>query len=133
MSKNTGVGETKNLKKPSQTSRGVLVGLKVGFKPHKEYRPISKKPHTSSTGNNKKGVECGVSTGTTPITDKIEKFEDLLTSRQAILMDEASNPLKNEEFVGDYDYEDEVASVDNDMACYLASKRVDFVTQSLLR
>ncbi|GJR63975.1 putative ribonuclease H-like domain-containing protein [Tanacetum coccineum] len=38
------------------------------------------------------------STGTTPITDKIGKFEDLLTSGQAILVDEAGNPLKKVEF-----------------------------------
>ncbi|GJT14717.1 hypothetical protein Tco_0873423 [Tanacetum coccineum] len=34
------------------------------------------------------------STGTTPIIDKIGKFEELLTSGQAILVNEASNPLK---------------------------------------
>ncbi|GKF21358.1 retrotransposon protein, putative, ty1-copia subclass, partial [Tanacetum coccineum] len=31
--KNTGVGEKKTVKKPSQTSRGVPVGPKIGFKP----------------------------------------------------------------------------------------------------
>ncbi|GKE80103.1 hypothetical protein Tco_1550103, partial [Tanacetum coccineum] len=56
------------------------------------------------------------STGTTPITHKIRKFEELLTSGQAILVDEADNPLKKVEFPGDYDSEDEVALVDNDMA-----------------
>nr|GEX65943.1 hypothetical protein [Tanacetum cinerariifolium] len=45
-----------NLKKPSQTSRGVLVGPKVGFKPHKEYRPVPKKPTASPRDNKKKGV-----------------------------------------------------------------------------
>ncbi|GJZ93703.1 hypothetical protein Tco_0665906, partial [Tanacetum coccineum] len=47
----------KDVKKPSQTSLGVPVGLKVGFKPHKEYRPVPKKPTTSSSDNKKKGVE----------------------------------------------------------------------------
>nr|GEW35338.1 hypothetical protein [Tanacetum cinerariifolium] len=51
--KNTGAGE----KKPSQTSRGVPVGLKMGFKPQKEYRPFPKKPNGSSSGNKKKGVK----------------------------------------------------------------------------
>ncbi|GJU97164.1 putative reverse transcriptase domain-containing protein [Tanacetum coccineum] len=37
--KNTCAGEKKIMKKPSQTSRGVLVGPKMGFKPQKEYRP----------------------------------------------------------------------------------------------
>nr|GFC17731.1 hypothetical protein [Tanacetum cinerariifolium] len=34
------------------------------------------------------------STDTTPIIDKIDKFEEILTSGQAILVDEAGNPLK---------------------------------------
>ncbi|GJS65835.1 cytokinin dehydrogenase 3-like protein [Tanacetum coccineum] len=55
--KNTGAGEKKTVKKPSQTSRGVPVGLKMGFKPQKEYRPVTKKPNASSSGNKKKGVE----------------------------------------------------------------------------
>ncbi|GKA89116.1 hypothetical protein Tco_0810928 [Tanacetum coccineum] len=55
--KNTGAGENKTVKKPSQTSRGVPVGPKMGFKPQKEYRPVPKKPNASSSGNKKKGVE----------------------------------------------------------------------------
>ncbi|GJU85945.1 hypothetical protein Tco_1293491 [Tanacetum coccineum] len=55
--KNTGAGEKKTVKKPSQTSRGVLVGPKMGFKPQKEYRSVTKKPNVSSSGNKKKGVE----------------------------------------------------------------------------
>ncbi|GJR65104.1 hypothetical protein Tco_0011169 [Tanacetum coccineum] len=43
--------------KPSQTSRGVSVGPKMGFKPQKEYRPVTKKSTASSSGNKKKGVE----------------------------------------------------------------------------
>nr|GEV75992.1 hypothetical protein [Tanacetum cinerariifolium] len=169
----------KTVKKPSQTSRGVSVGLKIGFKPQKEYRPVPKNPTANSIGNKKKGVkptievsnsnlfvvlnsgdndeELGTSrettnlvnneatssgssflnvdnssNGTTPIIDKIGKFEELLTSGQAILVDEAGNPLKKVEFSGDYDSEDDVASVDNDMARSMASERVGFGTQSLL-
>ncbi|GJY89750.1 putative reverse transcriptase domain-containing protein [Tanacetum coccineum] len=51
---------------------------------------------------------------------------------QAILVDEAGNLLKKVECLGDYDSEDEVASVENDMTCSLASERVSFSTQSLL-
>ncbi|GKC95947.1 hypothetical protein Tco_1161389, partial [Tanacetum coccineum] len=49
-------------------------------------------------------------------------FEELLTSGQAILVDEAGNLLKKVKFSDDYDSKDEVASVDNDMARSLASK-----------
>ncbi|GKD46090.1 RNA-directed DNA polymerase, eukaryota, reverse transcriptase zinc-binding domain protein [Tanacetum coccineum] len=144
-----------------------------------EYRPVSKKPIASPSGNKKKSVthtnevsnsnpfdalnsvdndvEFGTngettnlvnnganssgssfmnvensSTSYTPIIDKIGKFEDLLIDGQAILVDEADNPLMKVECPGDYDSEDEVASVDNDMTRSLASERVDFGTQSLL-
>nr|GEU90069.1 hypothetical protein [Tanacetum cinerariifolium] len=131
--KNIGLGVAKNLKKPSQTSRGVLVGPKVGFKPHKEYRHVPKKPTASPCGNKKKGVaHTKGSTTNTPIIDKIEKFEDLLIEGQDILMDEAGNPLKKVECLGDYDSEDEFASVDNDIAHSLTSERVGFGTQILL-
>ncbi|GKC77532.1 hypothetical protein Tco_1128306, partial [Tanacetum coccineum] len=33
---------------------------KVGFKPHKEYRPVPKKPNASSSGNKKKCVEPNI-------------------------------------------------------------------------
>ncbi|GJQ89022.1 hypothetical protein Tco_0000161 [Tanacetum coccineum] len=49
----------------------------------------------------------------TPVIDKIRKFEELLTSGQAILVDEAGNPLKKVEFPGDYDSEDERDSYGN--------------------
>ncbi|GKE12055.1 hypothetical protein Tco_1415606, partial [Tanacetum coccineum] len=71
------------------------------------------------------------SSGTTPIIEKIRKFEDLLTSRQASLVDKDENPLKKVEFSGEDDSEDEVASVDNDMAHSMAYER-GFGTQSLL-
>ncbi|GJU43456.1 hypothetical protein Tco_1200722 [Tanacetum coccineum] len=174
--KNTGAGEKKIAKKPSQTSRGVPVGPKMSFKPQKEYRHVSKKPGASSSSHKKKGVEPtievsnsnpfevlnsfdndvelgtnanlinnattssrssfmnvdNISTGTTPILEKIGKFEDILTSGQVIIVDNVGNPLKKVEFLGDYDSKDEVASVENHMARSLASERVGFGTQSLL-
>ncbi|GKA31116.1 hypothetical protein Tco_0717421 [Tanacetum coccineum] len=177
--KNIRLGVAKNLKKPSQTPRGVSVGPKVIFKPHKEYRPVPKKPTASPSSNKKKGVahtnevsnsnpfnvlnlvdndvKLGTNGGTTnlvnneanssgssfmnfensntsntPIIDKIGKFEDLLIDGQAIFGDEAGNPLKKVKSLGDYDSEDEVASVDNDIAHSLALEMVGFGTQSLL-
>ncbi|GKD99075.1 reverse transcriptase domain-containing protein, partial [Tanacetum coccineum] len=52
-----GLAVAKNLKKPSQATKSVSVGSKVGFKPVKEYRPISKKPTANTSGNKKKGVK----------------------------------------------------------------------------
>ncbi|GJT81856.1 putative ribonuclease H-like domain-containing protein [Tanacetum coccineum] len=127
----------RNLKNPSQISRVVPVGPKLGFKPYKEYTPVPKKPTASPSGNKKKCVAHtneanssgssfmnvkNSSTSNTPIIDKIRKFQDLLIDGQAILVDEAGVPLKKVECPSDYDSEDEVASVDNDMARSLASK-----------
>nr|GFA55847.1 hypothetical protein [Tanacetum cinerariifolium] len=53
-----GLGEAKNLKKPSQAHRGVPPGPKVGFKPTKQvYRPISIKPTVNDGENKKKGAK----------------------------------------------------------------------------
>ncbi|GJY29659.1 hypothetical protein Tco_0405426 [Tanacetum coccineum] len=64
------------------------------------------------------------STRTTPTIEKIGKFEELLSRWKATLVDEAGNPLKKVEYLDDYDSEDEVASVDNDMARSMASEMV---------
>ncbi|GJS16009.1 RNA-directed DNA polymerase, eukaryota [Tanacetum coccineum] len=54
--KNIGSDVVKNLKKPNQAPKGVLVGPKVGFKPVKQmYRP--KKNNVNTSGNKKKDVE----------------------------------------------------------------------------
>nr|GEU36834.1 uncharacterized mitochondrial protein AtMg00810-like [Tanacetum cinerariifolium] len=53
-------------------------------------------------------------------------------SGKAILVDKDGNHLKKVEFSGEYDSEDEVASVVNDMARSMASERVGFGTQCLL-
>ncbi|GKD90508.1 hypothetical protein Tco_1366015, partial [Tanacetum coccineum] len=56
--KNIGSGEMTNSKKPSQTSRGVSVGQKVGFKPIKQvFLPVSKKPTASTSEIKKKNLE----------------------------------------------------------------------------
>nr|GEV80806.1 hypothetical protein [Tanacetum cinerariifolium] len=72
------------------------------------------------------------STSTTPVMDKIGKFEKLVIDGQSILVDEAGNPIKKVKYPGDHNSEDEVASANNDMALDLASERTGFGTQSLL-
>ncbi|GJU46669.1 proteasome subunit alpha type-5 [Tanacetum coccineum] len=160
--KNPGLGVVKNLKKPSQASKCVLVGPKVGFKPTKEYRPVSKKSTANSSGNKKKAMEptkevsnsnsfdvfnlvdndeelCTnggtsnlasnwanssgssfwtvetSSTSTTPIVEKIGKIEKLIIDGKVTLLDDNGKPLKNVDYLGDHDSENEVESVDNDM------------------
>ncbi|GKA22966.1 putative reverse transcriptase domain-containing protein [Tanacetum coccineum] len=54
----TCIGETNNLKKTSQTPKGILVGQKMGFKPTKQvFQPVSKKPTANASVNKKKNVE----------------------------------------------------------------------------
>ncbi|GJZ93948.1 copia protein [Tanacetum coccineum] len=115
--KNIGLGVANNWKKPSQTSQGVLVGPKKGVVPTNEVSNSNPFEVLNSGDNDVKfGTNEGTtnlvnnganssgssfmnvensSTNTTPITDKIKKFEDLLISGQAILVDETGNPLKN--------------------------------------
>nr|GEY92251.1 hypothetical protein [Tanacetum cinerariifolium] len=54
---NPGLGVAKNMKKPSQAPKGFPVGSKLGFKPAKEYRPVSKKPTTNISGNKNHDVK----------------------------------------------------------------------------
>ncbi|GKC80233.1 RNA-directed DNA polymerase, eukaryota, reverse transcriptase zinc-binding domain protein [Tanacetum coccineum] len=129
--KNTGVGEKKTSMKPSQNSQvlnSVDVDMELGTNGGTTNLVNNE---ATSSGSSFMNIDNS-STGTTPIIDKIRKFEELLTSGKATLVDEARNPLKKVEFSDDFDSEDEVASVDNDMARSMASEKVGFGTQSLL-
>ncbi|GKA71660.1 putative reverse transcriptase domain-containing protein [Tanacetum coccineum] len=136
--KNIGTGEMKNLKKPSQTPKGVPIGQKVGFKPTKQvYQHVSKKPTANTSGNKKKNMEPtkenvdSSSHSTTLIIEKIDKIENLIIDGKVTLVDDEGKPLEKVISSGDYDIEDEVASVDNEMASFLA-KKDGYGTQSLL-
>ncbi|GJT20660.1 hypothetical protein Tco_0890597 [Tanacetum coccineum] len=94
--KNTSAGETKNLKKTSQAPKD---GYQWGTS------------NLDNNGANSSGSSFwnvkNSSTSTTPIMDKIRKFENLVIDGQAILVDEAGNLLKKVEYLGDHDSEDE--------------------------
>ncbi|GKC24545.1 hypothetical protein Tco_1026695 [Tanacetum coccineum] len=101
----------KNMKKPGQAPRGVLVGPKVGLKPVKQvYRHVSKKNNVNTSGN-KKDVDLTI---------------------EVTLVDDEGKPLAKVDFSGDHDSEDKVASVDNKMTNFLALKKVGYGTNSLL-
>ncbi|GJY05951.1 hypothetical protein Tco_0371891 [Tanacetum coccineum] len=72
------------------------------------------------------------STCTTPIVDKIGKLEKLIIERKVTLVDDDGKPLKNVDYPGDHDSDDEVCSVDNDMARSMATETVGFGTKILL-
>ncbi|GJZ14174.1 hypothetical protein Tco_0549404 [Tanacetum coccineum] len=72
------------------------------------------------------------STSTTPIVDKIRKLEKLIIDGRATLVDDAGKPLKKVEYPDDHDGEGEVETINNDMACSMASDSVGFGTKTLL-
>ncbi|GKE00803.1 hypothetical protein Tco_1388786 [Tanacetum coccineum] len=83
--KNIGASATKNLKKTSQTPKGILVGPKMGFKAKQVFQPVSKKS-TANSGVQRRIIQSllkwyewrdlklGVSSST-PIGEKINKIE----------------------------------------------------------
>ncbi|GJS97098.1 hypothetical protein Tco_0804066, partial [Tanacetum coccineum] len=66
-----------------------------------------------------------------PLLLKKLKMERLIIDGKGILMDKGK-PLTKVDPLDDHDSEDEVASVDNDMANFLASKKVGYGTNNLL-
>ncbi|GJW78359.1 hypothetical protein Tco_0140041 [Tanacetum coccineum] len=72
------------------------------------------------------------STSTTPIVDKIRKLEKLIIYGKVTLVNDDGKHVKKDDNLGDHDSEDEVESVENDMAHSMASERVGFGTKSLL-
>nr|GEV76928.1 hypothetical protein [Tanacetum cinerariifolium] len=73
------------------------------------------------------------STNITPIIDKIDKFEKLIIDEKVSLTDDEGKPLKMVDYRCDHDSEDEVKPIDNEIDDFLASERVGFGTNSLLK
>ncbi|GKD79835.1 hypothetical protein Tco_1342456, partial [Tanacetum coccineum] len=91
--KNTGAGEKKTVKKPSQTSRGVSVGPKMGFKPQREYRLVPQKPNASSSGNKKKGMEPTIEVSKSNPFDALNSVDNDMEFGKLRLLDNDGNPL----------------------------------------
>nr|GEU32549.1 reverse transcriptase domain-containing protein [Tanacetum cinerariifolium] len=142
------VDMTKNVKKNSQTPKGIPVGQKNGFKPTKQvFQRVSKIP-TANTGRKKKNnaeptkefselnpfevltlVENDVELGTNGGTSNLASQE---ANSSGYLFWNVNSALEKVVYSSDCDSEDEVASVDNDMASFLA-KKDGYGTQSLLK
>ncbi|GKC63877.1 putative reverse transcriptase domain-containing protein [Tanacetum coccineum] len=91
----------------------------------------------STSSNKKNDVEPtkevnSSSTSTTHIVEKINKIQRLVIDGMAILVGDEGKLLTRVYSSGDHDSEDEVASVDNDTANFLASKDVGYGTNSVL-
>nr|GEY99962.1 hypothetical protein [Tanacetum cinerariifolium] len=149
--KNSGLGVAKNLKKPSQAPRGVPVGLKVEFKQQKSKdiflksllptlaiirRKLGTNGRTLNLASNEANSSGSLfwnvktsSTSTIPIVGKIGKLKKLIIKGKVTLVDDDGKPLKKIDYLGYHDSEDEVESVDNDMARSMASESVGFGTK----
>ncbi|GJW53646.1 hypothetical protein Tco_0097731 [Tanacetum coccineum] len=150
--KNIDLGVAKNLKKPSQAPRYVPVGPKMGFKPVKQfYKPVFKNTNANTSKNKKKDVEHTKEVSNSNpfnVLNSVENDVDLgtnggtlnLASKKANSsgfsfwnMKSSRKPLENIDSSNDHNSEDEVESVDNKMASFLASKKVGYGTNSLLK
>ncbi|GJX25550.1 retrovirus-related pol polyprotein from transposon TNT 1-94 [Tanacetum coccineum] len=144
--KNIDSDVVKNIKKPRQATRGVSVGPKFSHSnPFDLLNSVKKDVDFGTNGRtsnmaSKKANSSGFSfwnvefssTSTTLIVEKIDKIERLIIDGKVTLMDEEGKPLANVDSSGDHDSEDEVASVDNEMVNFMASKKVGYGTNSLL-
>ncbi|GJZ22325.1 hypothetical protein Tco_0559364 [Tanacetum coccineum] len=150
--KSPGLSVAKNLKKPSQASRGVSVGPKKDVEPTKEVSNSNpfyvlnsvvndeelgtngEASNLASKGSNSSGssfwnVETS-SISTAPVMEKIGKLEQLIIDGKGTLVDDDGKPLKRVDFPVDHDSDDEVYSVDNDMARSMVTETIGFGTQS---
>ncbi|GKB10880.1 hypothetical protein Tco_0844803, partial [Tanacetum coccineum] len=80
--KNIGAGEKKTMKKPSQTSQGILVGQKMGFKPKQVFQPVSKKSTTNTHRkmNNHKSIKEVSKSNPFEVLTSVDNDEDLGTN-----------------------------------------------------
>ncbi|GJX59326.1 hypothetical protein Tco_0290716 [Tanacetum coccineum] len=75
----------------------------------------------NSTGSSFWNVDSS-SLSITPVIEKIDKIEKLIIDGKVTLVDYEGKPLQKLVSSGDYDSEDEVTLVDNEMASFLAKK-----------
>ncbi|GJW64097.1 putative ribonuclease H-like domain-containing protein [Tanacetum coccineum] len=87
---------------------------------------VSKKNNVNTSGNKKKDAEPTIEVSNSNLFDVLNSVEN------DVDLDDEGKPLTKVDFLGDHDSEDEVASVDNAMLNFLASKKVGYDTNSLL-
>ncbi|GJR51538.1 reverse transcriptase domain-containing protein [Tanacetum coccineum] len=93
----------------------------------------SKYPRSKKNMLNEEEVLCPAkcSLSTNPVIEKIDKIKKMIIEGKVTLVDDEGKPMEKVSSSCDYDSEDEVASVKNDMAKFLA-KKDGYGTQSLL-
>ncbi|GJY24005.1 hypothetical protein Tco_0397663 [Tanacetum coccineum] len=120
------------MKKPSQTHRDVQNNVSTSGNKKKYVKPTKEVDVGINGGTSNLTSKKANSSSTTPIIGKIDKMERLIIDGTATLVDDEGIPLTMVDSLRDHDSDDEVASVDNDMTNFLASKDVGYGTNSLL-
>ncbi|GKF30700.1 hypothetical protein Tco_0100498, partial [Tanacetum coccineum] len=116
---------------------------------------VSKKNNVSTSGNKKKDVETTIEVSSLNQFDVLNLVENdvdlgtngwtsnlaskktnssgssLIIDGKVTLVDDEGKPLTTMDSLDDHDSKDEVASIDNDMEIFLASKDVGYGTNSL--
>ncbi|GJR51790.1 hypothetical protein Tco_1402311 [Tanacetum coccineum] len=153
--KNIGTGETKNLKKTSQTPKPTANASVSKKKNVESAKEVSKSNLFEVLTSVKNDMELGSNGGTlnlvsqasnssgssfwnvdvsspstTPIVEKSDKIEKLIMEGKVTLVDDEGKSLEKVASSCEFDSKNEVASVDNEMANFLA-KKDGYGTQSL--
>ncbi|GKD47129.1 retrotransposon protein, putative, ty1-copia subclass, partial [Tanacetum coccineum] len=124
--KNIGSDVVKNLKNHSQAPRGVSVGSMKNVEPKKEISNSNPFDLLNSVEND---ADLGTNGGTSKLASK-EANSSGYSFWNVGSSSTSTTPIVD--YSGDHDSEDEVELVDNEMPSFLASKRVDYGTNSLL-
>ncbi|GJY98875.1 hypothetical protein Tco_0516305 [Tanacetum coccineum] len=118
------------MKKLSQAPKGVLVGSKNDVEPTKKVSNSNPFDVLNSVENDMDLESSTIST--TPIVAKIRNIEKLIRDGKVTLVNDEGVPVEKVDYPSDYDSKDEVTSVDNDLARFMASEKVGYGTTSLL-
>nr|GEZ63545.1 hypothetical protein [Tanacetum cinerariifolium] len=104
---------------------------KMGFNPEQVNQSVSKKSTANTSVNKKKNVEPTKEVSKSNPFEVLTLVENDVDLGKVTLVDNDGKPLEKVASSCDYNSEDEVKSVDNDMAKFLA-KNDGYGTQSLL-
>ncbi|GKA87943.1 hypothetical protein Tco_0809707 [Tanacetum coccineum] len=77
-------------------------------------------------------VDLGTNGRISNLASKRPILMDVRSGMKVTLVNDEGKPLKNVDSSGDHDSEDEVESMDNKMASFLASTKLGYGTNSLL-
>ncbi|GJT01966.1 hypothetical protein Tco_0823135, partial [Tanacetum coccineum] len=112
--KNTDARAIKNLKKTSQTPKGIPIGQKMGFKPKQVFQPVSKKSTANTCGKKKDNLESTKEVSKSnpfDVLNSVENDVDLGTNEgisnsadkgtsKLMFVDDDGNPLVPTDIVG---------------------------------